>query len=278
MRILIPLDGSEGAEAAVGAVMPLIRAFSANVSLLHMLEEDETAREAAASLERVADGLRAQGIGADIHVRSEKPSEEILAMARDSGADLIAMSTHGRTGLARVLVGSVTEEVLRRAEVPVFVCRPGVAPATFGSVLVALDGSDRAEEVLPDAVSVARALKVPVLVLRVAPPIVTAGGLGEFGMVVPSEDPMPYLRKVCWQIAAEGVEARPVARTGHAAGEILRYAEEGAAGMICMTTHGRGGLTRFILGSIAEEVLRHAPCPALVRRMATAPRPAGAKA
>lgn len=79
---------------------------------------------------------------------------------------------------------------------------------------------------------------------------------------------MPYLRGVCERLVAEGVEARPVGLEGRAASRVLEHAKEAGAGLICMATHGRTGLARALLGSVAEEILRHAPCPVLVRRTA----------
>jgi nucleotide-binding universal stress UspA family protein len=103
-------------------------------------------------------------------------------------------------------------------------------------------------------------------VVQVALPVVSAMGLGEVPVLMPSEDPRPYLERERGRLEAVGVPARAVALEGRAAPELLRHLREGGAALVCMTTHGRSGLPRLLLGSIAEELLRHASCPVWIRR------------
>ena len=91
-------------------------------------------------------------------------------------------------------------------------------------------------------------------------------GLEASPVTIPAEDPMPYLRKVANRLVAHGVHAHPLTCEGAAHDAILRQAEETGASLLCMTTHGRTGLARLFLGSVAEGVLRKAPCPVLLRR------------
>ena len=273
-RILVPLDGSPQADAALDAIGPLLKMQQPEVILLGVMDEEEFNYKLRTHLEYTCDSLRSECVDASVAIREGKAAPQILDFARERGVDLIAMSTHGRGGLARVFVGSVTEEVLRHADAPLLVCRPGAAAGDWNRILVALDGSEKAEEILPDAVWIARTQKAAVDLVRVAIPVVTSGGVGEFPLVFPSEDPKPYLRAVSGRLLAEGVDARVVGLEGRAALEILNHAKENHAGLICMTTHGRSGVARVLLGSIAEEVLRHAPCPVFLRRMAGAPKAA----
>lgn len=273
-RILVPMDGSSEAEVALGAIMPLVRAYRPEVTVFCVLEGPDPSLKAPAYLSKACAALRANGVNASLDVREGKPAEQILAYAREKDVDLIALSTHGRTGMSRVLVGSVTEEVLRKAAVPLLVCRPGTVQSEWKRILVALDGSPRAEEVFEEAVPLALKLGLPLHLVRVALPVVSGAGVGEFPIVIPAEDPMPYLKEVAARLSAQGVEARPVGLEGRAAFEVLRHAAETGASLIAMTTHGRTGLPRVLLGSIAEEILRHAPCPVLVRRTQPAATPA----
>lgn len=265
-RILIPLDGSPQAESVLATVMPLVRAHAAEVRLLRVLEHPDLPEQAAAYLVRAAGALQVHGIRTVHDLALGKPAQAILDYARDTFCDLIAMSTHGRSGLARLVMGSVTEQVMRHADVPLLACRPGSVVPESARILVALDGSPVAEEILPEACRLARLLAATLVVVRVAVPIVMVGGITDYPMAFPPEDPLPYLKEVCARIAAEGVAAQPVALLGGPAVEIVRHAQAARVGMICLGSHGRTGLRRLVLGSVAEEVLRISPCPVLVRR------------
>ena len=150
-RVLVALDGSPSAEAVLRFLIEIAGPLDMTVALLRVLEPvppsviegsrhvvlddvEGRRRDAEEYLAPLAAALRAQGIDVSWQVRRGRPEEEILAAAREGQADLIAMATHGRTGLGRLLFGSVAEGVLRHASVPVFMIRqPGAvetAPAT----------------------------------------------------------------------------------------------------------------------------------------------------
>ena len=137
-RALVALDGSAAGEAVMKFLMEIAGPLDMTVMLLHVLEPippaggdgtvviddvDARRREAEEYLAPIAAMLRSQGVDTTWAVRYGRAADEILAAAKDNGADLIAMATHGRTGLGRLLFGSVAEAVLRRAPVPVFMIR-----------------------------------------------------------------------------------------------------------------------------------------------------------
>ena len=139
-RVLVPLDGSTVAEAIIPFFLEIAGPLDMEVVLLrvvepippmaleasqHVVVEDPEERraEALAYLAPIADNLRARGVRVETEARRGEPAREILAGARAVGADLIAMTTHGRTGFGRVLFGSIAEAVLRHADVPVFLMR-----------------------------------------------------------------------------------------------------------------------------------------------------------
>jgi len=139
-RVLVPLDGSQLSENVLPFLTEIAGPLDMTIMLLRVLEpvqqtlvdgrpgmpvDDRQARrrDAAEYLAPIAIGLRARGIDTTSSVRVGRAEDEILAAARDDGADLIAMSTHGRSGLGRLLFGSVAEQVLRHADVPVFLMR-----------------------------------------------------------------------------------------------------------------------------------------------------------
>lgn len=138
-RVLVALDGSTASAAVLRFLLQIAGPLDMTVLLLNVLEpippqviegahlviDDVEARrhEAEEYLASIAAALRSQGVDTAWAIRRGRPAEEILDAARESGADLIAMATHGRTGIGRILFGSVAEAVLRRAPVPVFMIR-----------------------------------------------------------------------------------------------------------------------------------------------------------
>ncbi|MBW2240680.1 MAG: universal stress protein [Deltaproteobacteria bacterium] len=143
-QILVPFDFSAGAGLAFDEALDLARRYGGKLTLLHAFvlneqvypysavmteEEVDEARDAAiGALEEWRDRAEAAGVSIDVRVAPGMPSENIAAVAKEIGADLIVMGTHGRTGLAHVLLGSVTERTLRTAPCPVMAVRPHETP------------------------------------------------------------------------------------------------------------------------------------------------------
>jgi nucleotide-binding universal stress UspA family protein len=206
------------------------------------------------------------------------PAEEILRAAKDLRCDLIVMGTQGRSGLARALMGSVAEGVLRRAECPVLAVRSAVGPATrFATILHPTDFSEEADAALREAVALARIHGGRVIVLHVPhagePPVWLydrmAGGEPD------RERLLSQLHGHTASLRAENPQVVFEHRLGEGgpAEEILRAAGAERCDLIVMGTRGRRGLERILTGSVAEEVMRRAPCPVMAVR-----RPAGVAA
>ena len=265
-RILVACDGSPESEEAFAAMMPILRADNPDVTVVYVFENPNDSYDPPAHLAKVCNSLKAKGVDVRFVTRDGKPAEEIVLLANRMGADMIVMSTHRRSGIPRAMLGSVAEEVIRHADVPVLVTRPGAAVSEWNRLMVALDGSTRSEAVLQDVIPLAWRQKAAVEVIRAVMPPVTMTGLGDIGGVQIAEDPMPYLSKVKAALAEDGVDAQVTALEGRAAFSIVNHAKERGASLICLTTHGRTGFGRILMGSVAEEVLRHAPCPVLIRR------------
>ncbi|HXX94140.1 MAG TPA: universal stress protein [Planctomycetota bacterium] len=274
LRVLVPLDGSDEAES----VFPLLDALAhfrpIRLTLLRVVAADEPTASASRYLGSLLEWLRRRNLPSETKCEWGRPAREILWLGKGVRFDLIAMSTHGRTGLRRTLMGSVTEEVLRHAEIPLLINRPGTRPGSWEQILACLDGSKLAEQILPDAQRLARMTGGHLHLIQAARPA-TLVGAEEGGVYLPAENPLPYLRSVCERLEAPGIPASPVVKEGPPAAVICRSAEEVGAGLIMMATHGRTGLGRFFLGSTAEEVLRHSPCPVYVRRTVAMPVESG---
>jgi len=272
-KILVATDGSPESETVFSAIMPLVRAYAPEVAILYVFEDPESSFMPPARVAKACGALRATNVNAYLELREGMPAEEILRVSREKKVDLIALSTHGRGGVVRLIAGSVAEEVLRKTEVPLLVTRPGTIVHDWKKIVVALDGSERSESILAETVRLARKLDAAVEVLQVAIPVVAAGA-GETPILLPPEDPMPYLKSIVRRLEEQGVRARAVALEGRPSESILRHIRESGASLICMTTHGRSGFARILLGSVAEEVVRKAPCPVLLQRNVVAAAPA----
>jgi len=204
----------------------------------------------------------------DVEYRTNEgdAAEEILCMADEIGADLIVMGTHGRTGLRRLLAGSVATAVLRGAHCAVLALRSHDRPRDAKEIRVILhptDSSDGSEAVLRVARSLARDLGAKLILLHVVPiavfPIESA---------VPV-DPQAYrdvMEAVRQHLDGPDLKYPVEARLGQgdAADEIRRMAREVGCDLIVMGTQGRTGLDRLLLGSVAESVLAKADCPVMV--------------
>ena len=148
-------------------------------------------------------------------------------------------------------------------------------------ILVPLDGSPLAEAVLPQVIELATLRKAEIVLLRVALAHATLGSDPVEAQVHVVEEAQAYLAKIETNLVGQGLAVKSVVRYGHAADEILDHVRVGGAEMIAMSTHGRGGVRRWVLGSVAETVVRHSPVPVLLVRATgpllssvDAPRPA----
>jgi len=200
----------------------------------------------------------------------DDPADAIVSHALSERTDLIAMATHGRGGLKRLLMGSVTESVLRQSPVPLLTCRAGVRMESATHV-VALDGSPRAESILKDIVPLTKLLRGTLHLVHIDSGTSKRGREKDIDMG-------DYLERMSAHLSSRGLPIRTALRSGTAGAGIMRYASEVEAGLVAMATHGRTGLGRLLLGSVAEEVLRMGSCPVLLRRDLEAASPLCPKA
>lgn len=205
-------------------------------------------------------------VTADYLVRHGNAPDEILRAAEDLDSDLIVVGTHGRGGVDRMICGSVAESVMRRSSRPVLVARDGEEArpdATIRMILHPTDFSMHSWPALGVARALARAHRAGLALMHVAPAEVLAGGTfyapADLG---PDREELAKLQ----QSAAAGLEGRVTARfcQGDPVTEILLAAEDLGCDLIVMGSHGRTGLRRLLMGSVAESVCRRAPCLTLI--------------
>jgi nucleotide-binding universal stress UspA family protein len=277
-RILVPLDGSALAESVLLHVGRLLARKDADVLLLRVVtlppstEGDvgippEQLRSAATEYLRGVE-RRLSGEGARVRAKVVEgfAADAILEAARNERATMIALSTHGRTGLARWVFGSVAEKVLRASPIPVLAVPSftgtggdafptGARELPFRKILVPIAAADLSLEIVPAVIEFAQLFESRVLALNVCE--------GPECAV-----PVHQMRQAYEQFHAAALSAEPLVKQGNPALEILDTCRETGADLIAMTTHGHSGVSRWVLGSVAEKVLRGANVPLLVLRTA----------
>jgi nucleotide-binding universal stress UspA family protein len=306
--ILVPLDGSPFGEHALPAAVGVARRTGATLELVRVHEplvpvvpgqlaavpvtpvasasafdprlEENHRRADESYLQTTAARITVEsGLNARITLLDGFPVEALAAHVAERGADLIVMTTHGRSGLNRLWLGSVAEGLVRHVTVPVLLVKPeewkpAVSALSFRRVLIPLDGSPISESVIGLAIDVAGAETVKYTIVRVGEttPSLSAAGIGAAAIARQEAERMKHrmdadLDSVAERLRARGldVEARSLLDV-HVASAILRTATEIGADLIAMATHGRGGLRRLLLGSVADKVLRGADTSVLLYR------------
>ena len=243
-------------------------------------EGGQVEREWVEYLQVVARQLETDAADVQIGVCFGRPTDEILAFVDRVGADLIVMSAQGRSAISRWVLGGVADRVLRGVTCPVLLVRAGQAQRRipYQHILVPLDGSELAEQVLPYVKPLICPHQTRVFLIRVL-----TTRLGDRTMALLTSYPpglrlattmlhraeiqlRGYLRSVAAALREQGAVVHAVVRRGSPADEILAYADEIEADLLGMTTHGLSGMSRWVYGNVAGKVLQGARCPVLLVR------------
>jgi nucleotide-binding universal stress UspA family protein len=292
---LVPLDGSKLAEDILPLAQRLSRGFNIPLHLLTVIQQDAVAATRAAgsdarkqATQNAQDYLR--GVSAQVShrvgpervqlsVQIAKVADAIVQEAESVPETLIALSSHGRSGLTRMVLGSVADKVLHSTQAPVFLYAPRedipVRQAEdLNTIIVPLDGSALAEQALPHAAALAKALQLRMVLVRVTSTLVdlAADGFYEVTQVLIDaleQEAIDYLDQQVSTLQQQGlkeVDRRHL--TGSASRKIIDVARETPHSFIAMCTHGRSGVQRWTLGSVADHVVSHVALPVLVIRAA----------
>ncbi|MGB3545076.1 universal stress protein [Rubrivirga sp.] len=263
-RVLFPTDYAPCADRAFAHAAFLAERLDAVLEVVHVAPVTGDARDRA-GLYHSASGVERD----DRIVRSPDPAEAILERSRH--ADLVVMGTHGRRGVVRIAVGSTTERVVRGADCPVLavgIDAERSVPATVDRVLVPVDFSASSASALAvaDALAALYDATVDVVHAVYVPDIPGVYGIGlQFPGTYPDvvSSAGRALRGLVQQHVEDGRVGEIVTRVGPPVPTILEEAERLGSGLMVTPTHGRTGLARLATGSVAEAVLRRAPCPVL---------------
>jgi nucleotide-binding universal stress UspA family protein len=266
--VIVPVDGSRLAEAALGPATVLAKRCNA-VMLLLSVVDDRRQRDARG---RYLDGLAAEITEAPAKCRvafDVEPGPAIAGAAREHDRAIVCMSTHGRGGVARVLLGSVAEDVLRRVTRPALLVGPHTRPdasPVAGRLMVCLDGSDHGEAILPLAVEWARQFAMELYIVQVLDPDLQRQLRAAH---VPGGDVREdaYLMRVARGLRDEGVTVDwEVLHGTRPAEAIIDHARHRDVSVVALSTHGRTGLRGIAIGGVARHVVHDNPSLALVLR------------
>jgi len=224
--------------------------------------------ESQQALDAAVDKAKADGVPrATAKLVSGMPWAQIVDELTAQPYDVCVIGTHGRTGIARVLLGSVAEKVTRHAPCSVLVVHPGTTPKPFHHALVATDFSDCAAQALDLATTLIEPTGSITLLHVIEIPVVYAGELpiADFAPDLDKSASGALDRELARAQTATTVSIERRTRIGYPGAQILAAVEEDSTiDLVVMGSHGRTGLKRVLLGSVAEKVVRHARRPVLV--------------
>jgi nucleotide-binding universal stress UspA family protein len=276
--ILVPLDGSAESNAALPLAHTLARATDSSIKLLRVLpgRDQESSRWAAANLQHIAAELAGSGIEVSTEVRRGHPAEEILKELRADPPGMTVMRTHGRAGVERAIIGSVTQEVLKHSQIPLVLMRPGQRrPSGIRKLLVPVDGSPGGAVALSIAVGLAHATGASISLLEVAVPVAMHticayeyGGMSYYDSTWDEEalaGAAAYVKALVGRLRERGFTAAGEALLApDVAAAVAGKADRDGVDLVVMSTHALTGPARALMGSVADAVVRIAHCPVLL--------------
>ncbi len=284
-KVLVPLDGSSLAEAALPYVKAIMPKEGGKVILLTVAGLAATGMQPDLPLRRylqtIAKELKTAGVDATTAIARGTPADQIIYYADKKGVDLIVHSTHGYSGIKRWVMGSVAEKVVHYTCSAVLLVRsraPRVSQVEFKKILVALDGSPFSEACMPYVEGLAQEKKAEVVVVRVVEepvPPAPAVALGTRSIEYSEgleramrEEAVSYGQKMKASLEAKRIKAtvHVPSGSGGAAEKIMQVANDESVELIVMTTHGRSGVSRWLYGSVASRVMEESVQPVLLIR------------
>ncbi|KPJ58945.1 MAG: hypothetical protein AMJ42_02365 [Deltaproteobacteria bacterium DG_8] len=286
-RILVPLDGSKLSEKVLPQVELLAKRSNAEVILLrvvpfswpneflHVREMgDKLDKEASDYLFAINAKLIEKGISGECCVHEGSVPEVICDFAEENKIDLTAMSTHGRRGIKRWALGSVADKVIQTSSVPVLIHRitgEKVTSSHYKNILIPVDGSHFSENVFPQARYLVELFKAKVWFLHVIDThIVESFAVLKDNIIEEEEKSIEniqnYFSTIEKRVKETQVAYELVIKKGNPAETICDFAKENEIDLIAMSTHGRGGIARWALGSVADKVVQSSSKPVLLIR------------
>ncbi|QCC57631.1 universal stress protein [Natrinema thermotolerans] len=293
--ILVPTDGSDHAARVAGHALGLARWFDATVHVVSVVDVsaaggvfdaggvspafvERLEDEAAAAVERIETMTDTDRVRSAVLKGS--PAATILEYVGEHDIDLIAMGTHGRTGVNRYLTGSVTERVVRQSDVPVMTARVTERSEWAGGydeILLPTDGSEPAAAAVDHALAIATRADATVHVVSVVDVSTVAG---RPSIMAPNDilaqfesDAETAVETVATAVRDAGLDVETHVQKDIPSQGLLEYVDDHDIDLVAMGTHGRTGFDRVLLGSTTERFVRRAPVPVLAVRPAAGSEP-----
>ncbi|HYD76553.1 universal stress protein [Ramlibacter sp.] len=265
-RILVPVDGSSFSNQILPLSQTIARTTGAQLALYRAVGRHDRMAEAETALRTQADVSGAEAICTEVH---GDVAHAILQEAERVPGTLVAMTSHGRSGVMRAVLGSTALDVVRAGSKPILVFRPkehapgsAAAGAAIERVFIPLDGSPVSESIIPQAVELARALKSRIVVVTVLGPA-GSGASGVEGLDIMESS---YVQAQAAAITkAHGIDAGWEVLHGDPAKAIPEFVRTHPASILAMTTRGRSAVTSALLGSVTAAALRDAGVPVFTR-------------
>lgn len=286
-KLLVPLDGSELGELALAYAQELAMALNSEINLLSVCErpDSESFHVHELYLEKVAEGCRAQLEKArpmplvKTAVVQGEPAHTIIDYAQNQDIGMVIMVSHGRSGIMPWATGGTANKVMQRAPVPVLLVRAAATaikqpPGVFSKILMPVDGSPTGEAALPYIKEIAGKLTCEVILLRVVELVAHTRSIGGLDHIVFSDSLLSSMEKEATEYLEQTAKGftnipgrvRTILKTGDAAQEIIRVADEEAVRVVAMSSHGHSGMTRWVLGSVSNKILQAGKTPLLLVR------------
>jgi nucleotide-binding universal stress UspA family protein len=267
--IVVPLDGSAFSERALRPACSIAARLEHSRVLLVSCTPDDV------DLAQHDLDDRAHLYSEVVHVETRlvddgDPARAILAAAASESDAIVCMATHGRGGIGATVLGSVAKQVVCRSTQPLVLvgphCRTALLPDERGRLLVCSDGSTLSDSIIPIAAEWCERLHLEPWLAEAVPPDENPEAAHRPARNRQVEAATARLAKLSARLGASGAPARSEVLHGTPSRAIARFAERLPAALIAIATHGRSGLTRITMGSVATDVVRHAPCPVLITR------------
>lgn len=286
-NIIVPLDGSVAAEEALPVAAGIARRSGSKMTVVHALdftradypgipETPDSVGEnlydrAAHYLDTVANHVRTTWkVAVDTVLIETDPHTALAHSVPANHADLIVMTTHGRGPFERFWLGSVADRLVREAYGQVLLVRPGThadaahADQPYAHILVSVDGSENSERAVPLAAELARVSAARITLLHVATPVLVGAPLD--AETADADESRDYLERLAngVRLVCRDVHTETIHTPGPVAMQILDYAKQNGVDLIAIATHGNGCVHRFLIGSVADKIIRASDVPVLV--------------
>lgn len=279
-KIIVPLDGSEQAEFVLPYVEKLAGTFNSSIDLIAVSANHDTTNIHLLQkyLAGIADGITGKGLKTSSTYLPGNPGEDIINYANKNADALLALASYGGSGVSHWLLGDLTSKLITRTNTPVLLVPEKQHPQNvkepeFLRIVVPLDGSPQGATAMPYARVMAQKTGSKLFLVNVVTSVYKSYGAVKYASDFEKQlaetlhkEAREYFNTLTPELEREKIAFKADIISGSPADSILRYAEENNADLIAISTHGRSGVKRFIMGSVTQQIIHSSDLPILVIR------------